>query len=63
MSFVDITDEPPAEVAAVGPDRRIIPMRPRHVAAWLNPGPVNLAAQHAILDDRVRPLYEHRMAA
>ena len=63
MSFAAITDEPPAEVAAAGHDRCIIPIRPEHVDAWLNPDPVNLAAQHAILDDRARPFYEQRMAA
>ena len=63
MSFAAITDEPPAEVAAAGHDRCIIPIRPEHIDAWLNPDPVNLAAQHAILDDRARPFYEHRMAA
>ena len=63
MSFAAITDEPPAEVAAAGHDRCIIPIRPEHVDAWLNPDPVNLAAQHAILDDRARPFYEHRIAA
>ena len=63
MSFAAITDEPPAEVAAAGHDRCIIPIRPEHVDAWLNPDPVNHAAQDAILDDRARPFYEHRMAA
>ena len=63
MSFAAITDEPPAEVAAAGHDRCIIPIRPEHIDAWLNPDPVNLAAQHSILDDRARPFYEHRMAA
>ena len=63
MSFAAITDEPPAEVAAAGHDRCIIPIRPEHIDAWLNPDPVNLPAQHAILDDRARPFYEHRMAA
>lgn len=63
MSFAAITDEPPAEVAAVGHDRCIIPIRPEHFDEWLNPDPVNLAAQHAILDDQAGPFYEHRMAA
>ncbi len=63
MSFAAITDEPAAEVAAAGHDRCIIPIRPEHIDGWLNPHPLNLAAQHAILDDRVRPFYEHRMAA
>ena len=62
-SFAAITDEPPEEVAAAGHDRCIVPIKPEHVDAWLNPDPKNLAAQYAILDDRDRPYYEHRMAA
>jgi hypothetical protein len=30
---------------------------------WLKPDRSNLAAQHAILDDREWPYYEHRLAA
>lgn len=63
LSFAAITDEPPPEVAAAGHDRCIIPIKPEHLDAWLNPDPSNLAAQLAILDDRERPYYEHRMAA
>jgi putative SOS response-associated peptidase YedK len=63
LSFAAITDEPPPEVAAAGHDRCIIPIKPENVDAWLNPDPKNLAAQYAILDDRQRPYYEHRMAA
>ena len=63
LSFAAITDEPPPEVAAAGHDRCIIPIKPEHVEAWLNPDPRNLAALHAILDDRERPYYEHRLAA
>ncbi len=62
-SFAAITDEPPPEVAAAGHDRCIIPIKPENIDAWLNPDPANLAAQYAILDDRMRPYYEHRMAA
>jgi putative SOS response-associated peptidase YedK len=62
-SFAAITDEPPPEVAAAGHDRCVIPIRPGHVDAWLNPDPANLDALYAILDDRERPYYEHRMAA
>ncbi|KGM55995.1 hypothetical protein N800_10235 [Lysobacter daejeonensis GH1-9] len=62
-SFAAITDEPPPEVAAAGHDRCIIPIKPENVDAWLNPDPNNLAALYAILDDRDRPYYEHRMAA
>jgi hypothetical protein len=32
-------------------------------SAWLNPSAANLSAQYAILDDRERPYYEHRLAA
>lgn len=62
-SFAAITDEPPPEVAAAGLDRCIIPIKPEHMDAWLNPEPGNLAALYAILDDREQPYYEHRMAA
>lgn len=62
-SFAAITDEPPPEVAAAGHDRCIIPIREEHLDAWLNPDPNKLAAMYAILDDRQRPFYEHRMAA
>ncbi|CAG2140463.1 SOS response-associated peptidase family protein [Cupriavidus numazuensis] len=55
-SFAAITDEPPPEVAAAGHDRCIIPLRPEHVDAWLNPEAADLAAMQAILDDR-EPLY------
>lgn len=62
-SFAAITDEPPPEVAAAGHDRCIIPIRPEHVDAWLNPDPNNLKALYDILDDRERPYYEHKLAA
>ncbi len=63
LSFAAITDEPPPEVAAAGHDRCIIQIKPENVDAWLNPDPANLPALQAILDDRPRPLYEHRLAA
>ena len=63
LSFAAVTDEPPPEVAAAGHDRCIIPIKPQHVEAWLNPDPKNLEAMQAILDDRERPYYEHRLAA
>ena len=62
LSFAAITDEPPPEVLAAGHDRCIIPIKPENIDAWLNPDPSNLAAQYAILDDRVRPYYDHRIA-
>jgi putative SOS response-associated peptidase YedK len=63
LSFAAITDEPPAEVAAAGHDRCIIPIKPENIDAWLNPDPSKLAAAYAILDDRERPYYDHRLAA
>ncbi|WP_345817841.1 SOS response-associated peptidase family protein (plasmid) [Paraburkholderia sp. PREW-6R] len=63
LSFAAVTDEPPPEVAAAGHDRCIIPIKPENIDAWLNPDPRNLAAMYAILDDRDRPYYEHRLAA
>jgi putative SOS response-associated peptidase YedK len=63
LSFAAITDEPPAEIAAAGHDRYIIPIKRENVAAWLNPNAADLRAQYAILDDRERPVYEHRLAA
>jgi hypothetical protein len=49
--------------SAAGHDRCIIPIKPEHIDAWLNPDRMDLAAQAAILDDREQPYYEHRMAA
>lgn len=63
LSFAAITDDPPEEIALAGHDRCIIPIKPEHIDAWLNPDPSNLAVQHAILDDRHRPYYAYRMAA
>ena len=63
LSFAAITDDPPPEVAAAGHDRCIIPINAQNIEAWLNPDPADLGAQYAILDDRARPYYEHRLAA
>ena len=63
LSFAAITDEPPAEVAAAGHDRCIVPIKPENIDAWLNPDPADLATQIAILEDRSTPYYENRMAA
>ncbi|MCJ0824871.1 SOS response-associated peptidase [Luteimonas sp. 50] len=63
LSFAAITDTPPPEVAAAGHDRCVIPIKPGNIDAWLNPDAADLAAQYAILDDRERPYFEHRLAA
>ncbi|MGY6122183.1 SOS response-associated peptidase family protein (plasmid) [Paraburkholderia strydomiana] len=63
LSFAAITNEPPPEIRVAGHDRCIIPIKPENIDAWLNPEPKNLEAMYAILDDRDRPYYEHRLAA
>jgi len=37
LSFAAVTDDPPAEIAAAGQDRCIIPIKPANVDAWLHP--------------------------
>lgn len=63
LSFAAITDDPPAEIAAAGHDRCIIPLRPERLDEWLEPDPAAPGAQYAILDDREQPYYRHRVAA
>lgn len=61
LSFAFITDEPPAEVAAAGHDRCVIPIKRENIDEWLQAG--DTARMQEILDDRERPYYEHRLAA
>jgi putative SOS response-associated peptidase YedK len=63
LSFAAVTDDPPPEIALAGHDRCIIPIKPEHIDAWLNPDPHNLDALYAILNDRHQPYYEYRLAA
>jgi len=63
LSFAAITDEPPREVAAAGHDRCIVPIRPAHLDAWLNPDPNDLAALYRILDDREPVALDYAEAA
>lgn len=63
LSFAAITDEPPAEVAAAGHNRCIIPIQRGGVDKWLQPMKSDLQQLYTILDARQRPYYEHRMAA
>ncbi|TPQ31084.1 SOS response-associated peptidase family protein [Cupriavidus pinatubonensis] len=62
-SFAAITDEPPPEVSAAGHDRCIVPIHRENVDAWLHPDPKNLPALDAMLENRSKPYYEHRLAA
>lgn len=63
LSFAFVTEDPPPEVAAAGHDRCVIPIRRENIDAWLQPDANNLAPMQAILDERERPYYEHRIAA
>lgn len=63
LSFAAITDEPPEEVSAAGHDRCIVPIKASNIDAWMRPEHRYLARLYAILDDRERPYYEHRLAA
>lgn len=64
LSFAAITDDPPPEIAAAGHDRCVIPIKAEHLDAWLDPATAkDLERMQAILDDRERPYYEHRLAA
>lgn len=62
LSFAAISDEPPPEILAAGHDRCPVPIRAAHLDAWLNPNPRDLASMDAILEDRQRPTYAHRLA-
>ena len=62
-SFAAITDDPPPEIAAVGHERCVIPLKESNVQAWLAPEGREKAELYGILDDRERPYYEHAVAA
>lgn len=63
LSFAAIPDDPPTGIAATGHDRCIVPLRPDNIARWLDPERSSIEALDALLDDRQRPYYEHRLAA
>lgn len=63
LSFAIITDDPPPEIAEAGHDRCPIAIKAEHIDTWLNPEPSNLDAMDAVLADKARPYYEHRVAA
>lgn len=62
-SFAAITDEPPAEIAATGHDRCIIPLEAGAIDAWLDPAASDRTTLNGLLDRRERPYFEHRLAA
>jgi len=59
--FAAITDEPPADIAAVGHDRCIINLKPEHVEAWLAPDGRSRQELQAILSDRAVPVFQHEI--
>lgn len=61
LSFAIITHDPPPEVAAVGHDRCIVPIRREDLDAWLQPSSQDLGSQDAILDRALRPYFAHRI--
>lgn len=63
LSCAAITDEPPPEVSAAGHDRCVIPIKAKNIDDWLRPSASDSAVCNAILEDRERPYYEHRLAA
>jgi putative SOS response-associated peptidase YedK len=63
VSFAAITDDPPPEVAAADHNRMIVSLAPEAVDRWLTPQGRSADELQAILDDRQRPYYEHRIAA
>lgn len=63
VSFAAVTDDPPPEVAAAGHNRIIVSLAPEAVDRWLTPQGRSQDELRAILDDRQRPYYEHRIAA
>ncbi len=63
LSFAAISDEPPEEIAVAGHDRCVIPLMQNNLAEWMDPEKHSKDRHYAILDDRERPFYEHRLAA
>jgi putative SOS response-associated peptidase YedK len=62
-SFAVITDDPPPEIAVVGHDRCIIPIKEKNLNAWLTCESKNLDVLYEILRDRLMPYYLHQLAA
>ena len=63
QSFAIITDEPPAEVAAVGHDRCPINLRQGNLQDWLTPQGRSRDDLYRILSEREQPYYEHEVMA
>jgi len=62
-SFAALTDDPPAEVAATGHNRCVIPLKESNLLRWMEPEGLDTAELYQLLDDRERPYYAQGMAA
>ncbi len=62
-SFAAVTDEPPAEIAETGHQRCVVVIRESNLKEWLSPEGVGRERLNAILSDKEKPYYEHRIAA
>jgi len=62
-SFAIVTDDPPFEISDAGHDRCPVFIKHENIASWLNPSGRSDAELFAILDDRIRPNYQHEIAA
>jgi putative SOS response-associated peptidase YedK len=60
--FAAITDEPPADIAAVGHDRCIINLKAEHIEAWLTPQGRTRSELQQILSDRAVPVFQHEVS-
>jgi putative SOS response-associated peptidase YedK len=63
LSFAAVTDEPPAEIAATGHQRCVIVIEEKNLSTWLSPAKATPAELDAILDDRAKRIFEHKIAA
>jgi len=62
LSFALITEDPPPEIAATEHNRLLISVKPENIDVSPNPDPRDLDAVDAILEDKLRPYYAHRIS-
>lgn len=62
-SFAAVTDEPPAEIAQTGHQRCVVVLKESNLQEWLSPQGLSRQRLAAILSDKERLYYEHRIAA
>lgn len=62
LSFALITDEPPLEVAAAGHDRCPVLLKTGNLYRWLTTTASPSVDFDALLEDKERPNYAHKLA-